>query len=103
MTVPGRPDIVRLRQLAREGLTVLVGDDASPPPRPDWLPPGIPLAVRRLRDLDDRLADALDARPDELWVLRPDGHVAAVVSRTEDVAPAVARLLATPLPAPVPA
>jgi 3-(3-hydroxy-phenyl)propionate hydroxylase len=36
-------------------------------------------------------------------VLRPDGHVAAVLTRTADVAPAVARLLSQPVPSPVPA
>src|SRR5215218_4385179 len=29
ITVPGRPDLVRLRQLARAGVTVLLGDDAA--------------------------------------------------------------------------
>jgi pentachlorophenol monooxygenase/3-(3-hydroxy-phenyl)propionate hydroxylase len=90
VTVPGRPDVVRLRQLAREGVTVLVGDDAVPPAA------GPRVAVHRIADLDPTpvLREALDARPDELWVLRPDAHVAAVLTRTEDVGPAVDRLLA---------
>ncbi|MGY1653502.1 FAD-dependent monooxygenase [Geodermatophilus sp. SYSU D01119] len=102
VTVPGRPDVVRLRQLAREGVTVLVGHDAEVP----GLPTGdLPVAVHRIADLDSSglLAEALGARPGETWVLRPDAHVAAVLARVSDVAPAVARLLARPVPAPVPA
>jgi pentachlorophenol monooxygenase/3-(3-hydroxy-phenyl)propionate hydroxylase len=94
VTVPGRPDVVRLRQLARSGVTVLLGDDAAPPPLPGL--GDLPVAVHRIRDLDPgpTLREALGARSDEIWVLRPDGHVAAVLTRTADVAPAVARLLA---------
>jgi hypothetical protein len=104
VTVPGRPDLVRLRQLAREGVTVLLGDDA---PVPDLLDTagGPPVAVHRTADLDPTpvLREALGARADEAWVLRPDAHVAAVLTRAADVAPAVARSLARPVPAPVPA
>jgi 3-(3-hydroxy-phenyl)propionate hydroxylase len=96
VTVPGRPDVVRLRQLAREGITVLLGDEAAAPHLPDL--GDLPVAVHPIRDLDagPTLREALGARPDEVWVLRPDGHVAAVLTRTADVAPAVARLLARP-------
>jgi 2-polyprenyl-6-methoxyphenol hydroxylase-like FAD-dependent oxidoreductase len=120
VTVPGRPDVVRLRQLARDGVTVLVGDDAETPSLPDGLLAGgrrelasgggrggplLPVAVHRIGDLDagPTLREALGARPDEIWVLRPDGHVAAVLTRAADVAPAVARLLARRVPTPVPA
>jgi 3-(3-hydroxy-phenyl)propionate hydroxylase len=105
VTVPGRPGIVRLRQLAREGIAVLLGDDAPLPSLPDAATGDLPVAVHRLRDLDagPMLRAALGARPDELWVLRPDAHVAAVLTRTADVAPAVARLLTRPVPSPVPA
>jgi 3-(3-hydroxy-phenyl)propionate hydroxylase len=105
ITVPGRPDVVRLRQLAREGVTVLMGDDAPTPSLPESLPGDLPAAVHRIADLDagPTLRHALGARPDESWVLRPDGHVAAVLTRTADVAPAVARLLSQPVPSPVPA
>jgi hypothetical protein len=100
VTVPGRPDVVRLRQQAREGVTVLLGDDAAEPRLPDV--GGLPVGVHRMTDLDPSpvLRDALGARPDEVWVLRPDAHVAAVLTRGSDVAPAVARLLARPVPVP---
>jgi len=95
VTVPGRPDVVRLRQLAREGITVLAGDDAVLPTT------GPAVAVHRIADLDPTpvLREALGCRPDELWVLRPDAHVAAVVTRAADLGPAVDRLLARPAPA----
>jgi 3-(3-hydroxy-phenyl)propionate hydroxylase len=101
VTIAGRPDVVRLRQLARAGVTVLLGDDAAPPGR---LPAGVPIAVHRLADLDGgtTLREALGARPDEIWVLRPDAHVAAVLTRPADVAPAVARLLTSPALSPLP-
>ncbi|RBY83805.1 pentachlorophenol monooxygenase [Geodermatophilus sp. TF02-6] len=119
VTVPGRPDVVRLRQLAREGVTVLVGDDAVLP-APVGLPAGsrrepasgwgqggplLPVSVHRIRDLDPTpvLRGALGARPDEVWVLRPDAHVAAVLTDPTAVTAAVARLLARPVPDPVPA
>jgi hypothetical protein len=101
VTVPGRPDVVRLRQLARSGFTVLLGDDA-PSPTPSW-PAELPVAVHDLRDLDPgpTLRQVLGARPDETWVLRPDAHVAAVVTSSADLARALSRAIA--LPAPVPA
>jgi 3-(3-hydroxy-phenyl)propionate hydroxylase len=102
VAVPGRPDVVRLRQLAREGVTVLVGDDAALPRLAEFPPGDLPVAVHRIADLDPTpvLREALGARPDEIWVLRPDAHVAAVVTRAGDAAPAVARLLARRAPVP---
>jgi 3-(3-hydroxy-phenyl)propionate hydroxylase len=103
VTIPGRADIVRLRQLAREGIAVLLGDDARVPDLPDL--GGLPVSVHHLRDLDPSglLRGALGARLDEIWVLRPDAHIAAVLERPADVAAAVARLLARPVSTPVPA
>ena len=102
-------DVVRLRQLARAGLTVLVGDAADLAGAQlavdgllgaDDAPP---VAVHALADLDvdGSLRAALGARPDELWVLRPDAHVAAVVTEVGELPVALARLLATPAPRPV--
>ena len=99
VTVPDRPDLARLRQLAREGVTVLVGDDAE---LPATLPIELPVTTHKMADLDPTtvLREALGARPDEIWVLRPDAHVAAVLTRAADVAPAVARLLSRSVPVP---
>ncbi|SFP59836.1 3-(3-hydroxy-phenyl)propionate hydroxylase [Geodermatophilus dictyosporus] len=94
VTVPGRPDVVRLRQLAREGVTVLLGDDAPVPDLPDL--GDLPVAVHRVAELDPTpvLHEALGARADELWVLRPDAHIAAVLTDPVAVPVAVSRALA---------
>jgi hypothetical protein len=100
VTVAGRPEVTRLRQLAREGVTVLIGDDAA---LPADLPADLRVGVHRIRDLDagSALREALGARPDEVWVLRPDAHIAAVLTRADDVLPALSRLLARSAPVPV--
>jgi 2-polyprenyl-6-methoxyphenol hydroxylase-like FAD-dependent oxidoreductase len=105
VTVAARPGVVRLRQLAREGITVLVGDDAAFPSVPELRTGDLPISVHRIHDLDPgpTLARALAARPDEIWVLRPDAHVAAVLTRPADLAPAAARLLSRSVPSHVPA
>lgn len=109
VTVAGRPDIVRLRQLAREGVTILVGDAAPKPDLSRLTTGGLPLSVHRIGDLDPSpvLREALGARPDDIWVLRPDAHVAAVLTLPSEVPTAVARLLSepvlTPFRTPVPA
>lgn len=97
----GHPDVERLRQLLRRGVTLLAGDAvdvqalrsavaAAPAPVAQW----------RMADLAVGLADMLGARPDEAWLLRPDAHVAAVVdgTTTEPTAQAVRRLLGTTVP-----
>ena len=97
VTVPDRPDLARLRQLAREGLTVLVGRHAS-----DIAAPGVlPVGVHRMAELDPTgaLAEILGARPGELWLLRPDAHVAAVLTDPADLPAALARVTAR-IPAP---
>ncbi|SHM71483.1 FAD-dependent monooxygenase [Cryptosporangium aurantiacum] len=90
ITVAGRPEITRLRQLAREGITVLVGS-AAPLPTADP-----PVTVHRLDDLDagPTLREALGARPDEIWIVRPDAHIAAVVTTAAELNTALGRLLA---------
>jgi hypothetical protein len=96
VTVDGQG--TRLRALARDGITVLLGDGAAVPE----LPGEPPVAVHRIRDLDSgpTLREALGARSDEIWVLRPDAHVAAVLTRAADVAPAIDRLLGRTVPVP---
>ena len=94
----GRPDVEWLHELAREGLLVLaVGRESGPGMGvdPDAAGTGrlaalraeaadavrAPVRVRAVQDLDPGggLRAALDARPGEVWLLRPDAHVAAVL------------------------
>jgi 2-polyprenyl-6-methoxyphenol hydroxylase-like FAD-dependent oxidoreductase len=93
----GASDVVggggRLREIARAGIVVLVGDGATVP-----LGLGDLVAVHRMSDLDpgSGLSDALGAEPGEIWLLRPDAHVAAVVRSAREVGPALARMLNRP-------
>lgn len=101
VTVAGRPDIQRLRQLAREGITMLVGDDAGLPGLTESAGSGVPMAAHRISELDpsQTLRAALDARSDEIWLLRPDAYVAAVVTSPAALDAAVTRLLRNAVPA----
>ncbi len=103
VTVAGRPEVGRLRQLARgldaaDALLVLTDDAQLDLPE-------APVDVHRLGDLDPTgaLADALGYRPGEVWLVRPDAHVAAVLFRpTPDVVrEAALRALGRTLPVPV--
>ncbi len=99
VNVPGRPDLHRLRQLARHGLTLLLGPDAPDVPTPVGDPP---LAVHRIDKLDPSgaLTNVLGARPNEMWLLRPDAHVAAVLTDPALLPAALSRVIAhSPVPA----
>lgn len=82
---PGSGTTDRLRVLARAGgLVLLVGtevDDAAVTAAATSA--GVPARVVALASLDAAgdVAHALGAAPDEVWVLRPDAHVAAVLAR----------------------
>ncbi|GAA0232976.1 FAD-dependent monooxygenase [Cryptosporangium japonicum] len=80
----------RLRELARTGVTVLVAPAAATPAVEG------PVTVHRIDELDPGglLTEVLGARPDEYWVLRPDAHVAAVVTTVADLTTALGRLFA---------
>lgn len=82
VTVADRPDVVRVRQLVRDGLLALTSDgvDAAETAVALKQATDAPTRVLRLADIDPAgtLADALAAQPGETWLLRPDGHVAAV-------------------------
>jgi pentachlorophenol monooxygenase/3-(3-hydroxy-phenyl)propionate hydroxylase len=45
-------------------------------------------------DPDNSVREVLGTRPGEAWVIRPDGHIAAVGSTPAQAAGAVRRLLA---------
>jgi 3-(3-hydroxy-phenyl)propionate hydroxylase len=95
VTDPGSDRPTRLRVLARRGLTLLtVGrDPASVEPAVRAAVAG-PLCVRAAEDLDPggALAVALGARPGEVWLLRPDAYVAAVLGAGDDLVGAVRRV-----------
>lgn len=93
------PRAARLRELARDGFLLLVTEPMTPMVL-EGLTVAAPVRARRLADLDPdgELAALLRARPGEVWVIRPDAHVAAVLShpRPADVDVAVRRALAAP-------
>ncbi|MGQ0577192.1 MAG: FAD-dependent monooxygenase [Pseudonocardia sp.] len=88
--------VTRSRELARDGFLLLVTDPMTPMVL-EGLTVAAPVRARRLADLDPdgSLAALLRARPGEVWVVRPDAHVAAVLSnpRPADVDAAVRRAL----------
>ncbi len=84
VSVPDQPGVGRLRELVRDGLLVLTTDgvDAA----------AIAVAVKEIStaphrvmplaniDAEGAVAAALGARSGEAWLIRPDGHVAAVLT-----------------------
>ncbi|GAB3252566.1 FAD-dependent monooxygenase [Nocardioides dilutus] len=100
VTVPGRPEVTRFRQLAREGLLAVVTTDDDSPVGTD----SVTIAMAGLRaDIGLLVLDSVDphgigrsalgARPGEVWLVRPDAHVAAVLTSTEALVAAVERTL----------
>jgi 2-polyprenyl-6-methoxyphenol hydroxylase-like FAD-dependent oxidoreductase len=86
----------RLRTVLREGVTVLVGPDLSlDEVRRGTTDVSAPVQVHAFDDLSAELLGLVGGRPDEVWVVRPDAHVAAVLSRPSaaEVGRAIARLL----------
>jgi 2-polyprenyl-6-methoxyphenol hydroxylase-like FAD-dependent oxidoreductase len=70
----------RLRLLARTGVTVLTGDrHDSAALRQQLAIQGIPLTVAGFSELSPELQGRLGAEPDEVWIVRPDGHLAATL------------------------
>ena len=75
-------DCTRLRQLARDGLLLLAGSavDLHMLREQAQDVSAAPLRVLRVADIDAEgaLQQALQTRPNEVWVVRPDAHIAAV-------------------------
>lgn len=90
------PRVTRLRELARDGFLLLVTEPMTPMVL-EGLTVAAPVRSRRLADLDPtgQVADLLRARSGEVWVVRPDAHVAAVLDhpRPGEVDAAVRRAL----------
>jgi 3-(3-hydroxy-phenyl)propionate hydroxylase len=83
----------RLRALARGGFVVLLADDADRAAAEAAT--RVVAAPVRVTAMGPAVAAALDPRPGEAWVLRPDAHVAAVVP-TADLGSALRRALGHP-------
>jgi 3-(3-hydroxy-phenyl)propionate hydroxylase len=90
--VPDRPSVTRLREVVRDGLLALTTDGVDPGGVAVAMKEATaaPSRVLRLADLDveGALAAAMAPRPREAWIVRPDGHLAAVVA--DPTPPAVA-------------
>jgi 3-(3-hydroxy-phenyl)propionate hydroxylase len=82
-----RPDVTRLREVARDGLLALVGDGVDPGTVAAGLKAATeaPARVLRLAAVDSQgaLAAALDVGEREAWLVRPDAHLAAVVAEPQ--------------------
>jgi pentachlorophenol monooxygenase/3-(3-hydroxy-phenyl)propionate hydroxylase len=80
----------RIRQIARDGFLLLAGDrvDADSVHAAARRAVSAPVRLERITDIDDdsALAAVLAARPDQLWIIRPDAHVAAVLVRPDPAA-----------------
>jgi 3-(3-hydroxy-phenyl)propionate hydroxylase len=104
ITDPAGPGASRLRDIARDGLLLLVADDVAPD---DVQAFAVGLTAAPVRTIalghltpDGRLAAILGAQPGEVWVIRPDGHIAAVVPAADGaaLAGAIRRVLAATIP-----
>ncbi len=97
--IADRPDVTRIRELVRDGLLVLTTDgvdaiETTAVLRETTQAPVQVLSLSAI-DPDGTLTGALTARPGEAWLIRPDGHIAAVLTPTDDteLATAVRRSL----------
>ncbi|MEV0197715.1 FAD-dependent monooxygenase [Nonomuraea sp. NPDC050691] len=106
VSVPGRPEVTRLRQLCRDGLLVLFteGCDREPLAAAARAAVRAPVTVVALEEVDPGgdVRKALEARPCEAWLVRPDAHIAAVLTAPDPAALARAarRSLGHSLPCP---
>jgi hypothetical protein len=87
-TDPQYPDASRLRDIVRDSILVLVADDVVPNVVHACAAglTTVPVRTVALRTLtpNGRLAALLGAQPGAAWVIRPDGHIAAVVPAADE-------------------
>ncbi|HEX6336585.1 MAG TPA: FAD-dependent monooxygenase [Jiangellaceae bacterium] len=99
---PDDPSVTRIRQLCRGALLALVGPAADlgacGKALSAALPTGTPARVVRFADVDTDgvVRAALRAGDEEIWLVRPDAHIAACVRSPEELAAAARRALALP-------
>ncbi|HEX5995242.1 MAG TPA: FAD-dependent monooxygenase [Jiangellales bacterium] len=98
--VPDAPQVTRLREIVRDGLLVLTSGETRAAAEVAGAATSAPLRVLSIADIDPTglLAEALEARPGEAWVIRPDGHLAAVVAQddADALSGAIRRALGAP-------
>jgi pentachlorophenol monooxygenase/3-(3-hydroxy-phenyl)propionate hydroxylase len=104
ITSPEVPHATRLRQIAREGLLVLTADDVDTSTVAAAVEKATTAPTRVLTlttvDTTGALRQALQPEPAEVWVIRPDAHLAAVASAadTAQVSEAVQRVTGRVVP-----
>ena len=102
VSVTGHGPPTHLRNLARDGFLLLAAHGVDTPAAREAADRATlaPVRVLDLPDVDHTgaLAEALAARPGELWVVRPDAHVAAVLTNPDQkaVTDALRRALGAP-------
>lgn len=90
----------RFREIARDGFLLLTTPGSDPVRTREAAQEAGPWPARVLAlaeiDVTGALAEALEAREEEVWVVRPDAHVAAVLAAPDraDVAHALRRAVA---------
>lgn len=92
----------RIRALARDGLLLLTTDGAAlEAARAAAATVSGPVRVLALTDVDagSTLTETLAARPGEVWIVRPDAHIAAVLGdpTNEEIIAALQRAVANPV------
>ncbi|MEN0134684.1 MAG: pentachlorophenol monooxygenase, partial [Rhodococcus sp. (in: high G+C Gram-positive bacteria)] len=86
----------RLREIARHGILLLLGDDVDVDAIRGAALAAVhtPIRLARLSEIDGTgvLTAALDAKPGEVWVVRPDAYVAAVTDSVDGLVAALRKL-----------
>jgi 3-(3-hydroxy-phenyl)propionate hydroxylase len=86
----------RLRDIARHGILLLLGDgvDVDEIRAAALDAVHTPIRLIRLSEIDTTgvLTAALDAKPGEVWVIRPDAYIAAVTDTVDELVSALHRI-----------
>jgi len=93
VALPGRPEVTRIRQLFGGPIIVLNTDDTATV-NAHGVSDEVPIEVMQLSEIDVSgvLREAIQPPPGTCLVLRPDGHIAAMVP-PRDLIPATMRVL----------
>lgn len=80
LSVSPMPGITRLRQLLRIGVTIILGKDINENHLKKLTDTPSPISLYQISELDrcGEVSKVLGIMPDEIWVIRPDAHIAAI-------------------------